>query len=76
MKRPVWNRRFLPTHSHGLRDGVLFWLLSDRLGADAWVQALGCTIFVIFWLGEMSLIGEEDQVIRFGAPHENSDRRK
>lgn len=61
--RAVWKSSVLPTHSHGLRDGALFYLLLDKLGADTWVISAVCAVFLIVWIGEMISIGQEDQSV-------------
>jgi len=61
--RKVWKASFLPTHSHGLRDGVLFYLLASHFGFETWITALGCAAFLVIWFGELVMLGSEDQAI-------------
>lgn len=59
MSRSVWKASRLPTHSHGLRDGALFYLLAERFNADTWVITTGLVLFALVWLGEMINAGQE-----------------
>ena len=63
MRRKVWAQAALPTHSHGLRDGALFWLIADRFDWPTWVVAIVCSFMLIVWFGEMVRAGTEDEVL-------------
>lgn len=63
MKRKVWAQAALPTHSHGLRDGALFWLIADRFSWPTWITAIVCSFMLIVWIGELVKTGTEEEAL-------------